>query len=114
MSALFASTKSTDLTVSRLTIFTRSETMSEIPKADRANSHRGHFLGSKGCGVIPTDKRVRSPVDGVAQGILGNYAETADHSMKRLIGSQVPDIIVRRVGATLGDRLRGCGLQGSR
>jgi hypothetical protein len=51
MSALIASTKSTDLTVSRLAIFARSETMSEIPKADRANGHGGRS---------PRVERVRS------------------------------------------------------
>jgi hypothetical protein len=37
--------------------------------------------------------------------------ETADHSIKSLIRSQVPDIIHFLIAATLSDRLHGCGLQ---
>jgi hypothetical protein len=41
-----------------------------------------------------------------------NFDETAHHSIKRLIGSQKPDIIQLRVEASLCDRLHWCGLLG--
>ncbi len=42
----------------------------------------------------------------------GNFDGTANHPMKKLIRSQVPDIIQPRVMAILSDRLHWCGLQG--
>jgi hypothetical protein len=39
-------------------------------------------------------------------------AETSQHSLQSLSGSQVPDIIQHRIEAILRDRLHWCGLQG--
>ena len=57
-------------------------------------------------------KGVRSPADRLAKGFEGHKAETAYHSIKSLIGSQVNDIIQLRIEANLRDRLRWCSLQG--
>ena len=57
-------------------------------------------------------KVVRSPADGLARGFGGDWTETAYHSTKFLIRSQVPDIIQLRIEASLRDRLHCCGLQG--
>ena len=57
-------------------------------------------------------------VDGFERGEVlspdfgGVFGETACHSTKKLIGSQVRDIIGVRVEANLCDRLHWCGLLG--
>jgi hypothetical protein len=55
---------------------------------------------------------VRNSANGLPQGFLENWAETAFHSSKFLIGAQVPDIIGLRVEAGWSDILQWCGLQG--
>ena len=68
----FCQRKGTDLTVGRLAILPSADTMSAtILKRIGATVTEGNYFGSEDCGVQRTDKRVRSPADGLAQWFRG-------------------------------------------
>jgi hypothetical protein len=91
--------------VGRLAVLPSADTMSVIVKRSVQRSPRAHTSGHRSAECYQRIRRVRSPEDGLPGVFRGDWVETAYRSTKFLLGLQVPDIIGRRVGASLGDTL---------